>query len=563
MNDPETLGSTSPEAAIENDDNNNECACDHCMHAPVSAQPPTSKKTKKQKKRYEPPQPDANTFTTQQEFLDSLHPISIDDVDGNSRKCPICWKPYDEAADAGFDNSEEPVKLRCDHVFGNKCLKDTFAIPDISNLYLRPLTFSSASRGNTLGQSLRTYSTKHEENFKGDTETFSKMLVDSYRPSKGKQLFGDYWWPIIQDLQHNGRNVKSVTFLDNAVLIDVKSMKAKDPYFQYSSYVPIQPIALTPSSSNMDMTLSQNVPNYSPVPTPQLYHPSQASYMATFGLSSAGLSGLPPATVSPLLHMQNATQFPHTNTFSFAQPHIPSPALEQLVAAASETLTTWKDTLAQQKTQLDKLIATKNKVKGDSGTQPLPEIKKEQLMADQMAQNAASQIANQKRMREIQERMRLEFVEVLVPELVRVYTIFQAECNASTKDPTAIQAAAAVEPPHLIHSSITVHTKDLKNTSYEVASLDREAEMYGFGSDGDEHVADMLTVIITRVICTSCCRINEDDKIMEAPSMLWWRNDGNTPDDCPICHKILFKGGNRKYRPVPMVSEDEEMSDGI
>jgi hypothetical protein len=60
------------------------------------------------KARYAPPQPDADTFATQQAFLDYLIPVPIESVDEGSKKCPICWKPYGEAADPGFDNSEQP-----------------------------------------------------------------------------------------------------------------------------------------------------------------------------------------------------------------------------------------------------------------------------------------------------------------------------------------------------------------------------------------------------------------------------------------------------------------------
>ena len=84
-------------------------------------------------------------------------PVPIESVDEDSKKCPICWKPYGEAADPGFDNSEQPVRLECRHTFGNKCMLATFAIPGTSIITLEPLAFGPGSRGYQLGQRLHSY----------------------------------------------------------------------------------------------------------------------------------------------------------------------------------------------------------------------------------------------------------------------------------------------------------------------------------------------------------------------------------------------------------------------
>jgi hypothetical protein len=214
----------SPEEDTEMADAGSKCTCPSCTGMAQPQQP----EKKPRKKRYSPPQPDANTFRTQQEFLGSIEAIPIDSVDENSRKCPICWKPFGEAADPGFDNTEEPVKLRCDHVFGDKCLRQTFALPGTSTVDIRPITFLPKSRGTALGQKLCTYAENHREKPQDDILIFSKMLEESYLPEKGSQIFGDYWWPVIRQLQSGTHDLGGVTLLDNAVILDKKPPKTRE-----------------------------------------------------------------------------------------------------------------------------------------------------------------------------------------------------------------------------------------------------------------------------------------------------------------------------------------------
>jgi len=190
---------------------------------PGSATPPSNLLSTgnlpKIKKQYKPPQADKNTFRTQEEFLSSLTPIPIETVDQINRKCPTCWKPYGEAADLGFDNSEQPVQLRCKHIFGDKCLKVTFALPKTTTLELRQLTFTPGSKGHTLGYNLHKYAEKQD---KGPSEEahFLQMLEDSYVPQAGRKFFGDYWWAVLEEIQRTMHNTSGIILLDNAVILD-------------------------------------------------------------------------------------------------------------------------------------------------------------------------------------------------------------------------------------------------------------------------------------------------------------------------------------------------------
>ncbi|KAF2681221.1 hypothetical protein K458DRAFT_256135, partial [Lentithecium fluviatile CBS 122367] len=92
------------------------------------------------------PQPDTNTFETQEEFLASLEPVPIETVDADHRRCPHCWKYYGES-DPDLDNAEVPVRLRCNHVLGDKCLQDLFGLPQPVRVNFKELSYEPGSKG--------------------------------------------------------------------------------------------------------------------------------------------------------------------------------------------------------------------------------------------------------------------------------------------------------------------------------------------------------------------------------------------------------------------------------
>lgn len=206
-------------------------------------------------KRYKAPQPDADTFDSRQEFLDSLRPLDSDHVDNDRRRCPICWKPIGEEADPGFDNSEFPVKLRCSHVFGHKCLEKTFAPPNTTKLRLRPLSFEPGRKGSLLGHRLHTYTNEHGISPSEVVETFHRMLNESCQPQKGVEVFGKHWWPIMQDVLHFSRKLSNVVLMENATILDM------DPHSLHEASTPayssIQPENLSISNIDLDKTLTQ------------------------------------------------------------------------------------------------------------------------------------------------------------------------------------------------------------------------------------------------------------------------------------------------------------------
>ena len=108
------------------------------------------------KRPYRGPKPDEATFASQQEFLDSLTPIPLSSVDENDRKCAHCWRQYGES-NPGQDDAEAPVRFKCNHVFGEQCMRSLYAVKEPLRVDLVPLSFAPGSKGANLGSRLRQY----------------------------------------------------------------------------------------------------------------------------------------------------------------------------------------------------------------------------------------------------------------------------------------------------------------------------------------------------------------------------------------------------------------------
>jgi hypothetical protein len=359
-------------------------------------------KKKKKQKRYSPPQPDANTFRTQQEFLGSLNTIPIETVDPNSRKCPVCWKPFGEAADPGFDNSEEPVRLRCDHVFGNKCLNNTYALQGTSNVKIRPLSFYSKSKGSALGRKLHTYAKSNNmvSTSKSKTETFSGMVEESFQPERGTQIFGDHWWPVIRQLQSGTHDLAGVTLLDNAVILDRKQAKPKGPEISSKKLIEtpggyevcLPGVAVHPATTN-------DSPHGLPPPSGFIHNVGVPAYELSAEPTMFGLNwGQQQAFFSEAVAIA-PSHTTSTAPMQIAPPFLPASWTTTPIDEASLTMSvqqpasTWEEALAEKQTQLDKLIAKKEEIKGEAKVEQsdMSEEAKQQLITQQQALQQASE----------------------------------------------------------------------------------------------------------------------------------------------------------------------------
>jgi hypothetical protein len=170
---------------------------------------------KGKKRRYQPPQPDENTFATQQLFFESLQPCSIDDVAVHNLRCAHCWKRYGET-DPGFDNAEQPVLLPCGHSFGLKCMQELFALPDIIKEDLIPLEFGPRSMGVRLAKSLEQHvgiSTEAEY-----PQLVGQLLAGMYMGTGNIEMDRD-WGMLLSNISPK-LHILTIQLYENAIVYD-------------------------------------------------------------------------------------------------------------------------------------------------------------------------------------------------------------------------------------------------------------------------------------------------------------------------------------------------------
>jgi hypothetical protein len=547
-------------------------------------QPPSQTKNH----RYKPPTADSNTFATQQAFLESLQPVPIEEVDEDKRKCPICWKCFGEAPDPGFDNSELPVKLRCNHVFGQKCLANIFGMPDTSHLELRPLSFTPGSKGCILGEKLDNYLKKHGSNVVDESEHFENMLRESDDTVKGVEKYGHHWQALIYEIEHADRDMTDITLLENAVVLDYEPSKPKK--HTHTSYE-ILPEHLTASSNGLDQTLTNvaHAPGFvnqgsttssqplsmselpAAIPTPSssvqysLNFMSQLPSVEPTHMASLALSENPTSELSPTMPALSSSMEPIPG-FGSQPPALtslpPSNAaaviqLEQYMTGAFTNLQpdsiaykSWQAALATE-TNLDKLSALhKQKSSTEKAPEDLDAKKLEALKAQAAIDEARAQeilrmkgvylhfpcTLQQTDQRLADKERKEETVrKLLAQKLVDVFRQYKAVHLDSPRHVTP------GDPPELFHTAVRVHQGDSGKTSYAIPSP-LGGGFYGDDDSDDEDANDLSgwTMIIIRSIC-GACGTSARGETLATPTELTWQNHKSTPDNCPLCHRVLFK----------------------
>lgn len=327
-------------------------------HAQLQPQPKS--------KRYTPPKADANTFPTQQAFLDSLHPMPLEEVDVDKRKCPICWKLFGEPPDPGFDNSEMPVELRCHHVFGHKCLADIFGIPASTSLQLQPLQYSLGKRGYLLGQKLAAYHTLHAAKFHDEFETFEHMLKNM-RFERGPQELTSYWWVVLTQIIHSHRGLGRITLMENAVILDYAPVTAKT--HQQTQPDPGIPPQFLPPASSLQQTLLGTADSMSV----QMDGVGHDGDMALMTWSSSSSTSSQPTPAQSYAHL-SSIQSPGTTN--------------DLVLIDTGNSTTWEEALTGE-TNLDKLKALQKQKENAEQSQIVAAQKLKELKAQKAAMEEA------------------------------------------------------------------------------------------------------------------------------------------------------------------------------
>lgn len=261
----------------------------------------------KGKRRYVPPQPDENTFKTQEEFLESLQTVPVESLADNNRKCHYCWKPYGDSDD-GKENAEQPVRFRCGHTFGEKCMKeDLFRLPQSITTQLRPIEFESGSKGVKLGEAIERYiasnsisptdessgsESAHTENTHGSTlssRTISgklRQLIRDLRQKGSIDSFDEQWQSYLCSALALGERIIGVQLYENAMVVDIEgSIK--------SSFGSLLPFGFGPPGTG---------PLSSAVPLP--YVPPPFEFQQMISQSSVNLGSSLPASLTEAIGLQ-------------------------------------------------------------------------------------------------------------------------------------------------------------------------------------------------------------------------------------------------------------------
>lgn len=106
--------------------------------------------------------------------------------------------------------------------------------------------------------------------------------------------------------------------------------------------------------------------------------------------------------------------------------------------------------------------------------------------------------------------------------------------------------------PMFLQPTSVIHRKDVGATSLQIESIDPEGiwdECEG-GDEDEEDAEDQSTAKMGRAIimlscfkCTRCYKENAQGCAVwekPAPRRVWWRNRCKVPNDCPLCHSVLF-----------------------
>jgi hypothetical protein len=490
-------------------------------------------------KRYIPPRPNANTFATQQEFLESLQPIELEQVDEDKRKCPICWKKFGEDPDPGFDNSELPVKLRCNHCFGHKCLASLFRLPETSRLALEPFSSVPGKRGYLLGEKLLTYRLKHESDVRNDVEIFQDMIKKAADRKVGLELFGRYWVSIIQDITSSSGQygyMTGLTIMENAVL-----MAFDGP--------PISDKELSPFQNSVHQFLEQ-APHFSQF----LDQDPESGFYGGYPMSA-----LPPLS-PPLPLPTDPQQSPVAASSSESSPNdqstvvSSSPAIDQSTTPDSspeqddsDSGETWQEVLAKE-TNLDKLSALMKKKAGKAGFSEIEaKYKALKILEADRQKNArlylGMQCTHHPRVHQTDQtvarktRQTERAMKLLAMQLANVFA------EHKLNRPETLPLATPDSPPLLLRVSLKIRKDDIQKTSHMIVP---PAGIYAFGNDEDNDSDEEEDVNLrgyTIMIHRSCSIIGglPKDVILPTPKELTWQSQKKTPDDCPVCHSVLFK----------------------
>ncbi|OAG10592.1 uncharacterized protein CC84DRAFT_1161501 [Paraphaeosphaeria sporulosa] len=517
------------------------------------------------KKVYSAPQADDKTFATQQEFLDSLVPVPVESVDGNSRKCAHCWRPYGES-NPGEDDAEAPVRFRCNHVFGEQCMRSLFAVRDPVRVDLKPLSFAPGSKGADLGSRLSAYVESHGVEKSallsgGNRATDFARLIREVMPTvqtltcptvlgPGFDLLGKEWMVLVfQMFSQSDSLLDKIELMENAIIVNSDSAKHQMYTFPPGNIMIAPPISVS-----------------SPYSTVMPSEPGEALSQATPQMNH----------ISP----------PH---LTWAQEEQKTKKKQE---TASTTSTTWKDALFSK----SKLEIPVQKHKELQEQEELLQEKSESATADEEAVHSygspvipptMTQIAPylfadplaaaRDQHTELQEHTKV-FVKHLSQSFAKVYEAYERNqyeqgVAAGFQPPVkklklaGLNKTSSASPEtefddiyyHRVRHSVFVltaiaHRYSLSERGLEV-NQPYSYEFHATEETDEENIEDdgfvdaerapavvaQKTVLVKRKICRNCCaEPTPYVQSLATPEYVFWPDNKKIPDNCPKCRRILF-----------------------
>jgi hypothetical protein len=135
-------------------------------------------------------------------------------------------------------------------------------------------------------------------------------------------------------------------------------------------------------------------------------------------------------------------------------------------------------------------------------------------------------------------------MKLLAEVLAKVYAEYVRVAN---RRQTCDEVAA---PGMLLRSLVTVHGEGIQAASYRIAqpfaqsfptyNEDDDDQGLELHFETDLDIAD-ATMLLLRTNCWGC---NPSEKrstsSLPTPTELWWKSKTRSPDNCPLCRKVLF-----------------------
>ncbi|KAH4952312.1 hypothetical protein HBI38_001130 [Parastagonospora nodorum] len=594
MSDPAATQPTTPTQSppneaftamdMENDTKSEAFAIDHDSAYITQPQPAS--------RRYSAPKADRDTFDSQQAFLDSLHPIEIEDVEEDEQKCPLCWKQFGEGPDPGHDNSERPVRLRCNHVYGDKCLADLFRLPETSRVKLHPLRFFPGDKGHLLGQILCKYRQSLGAEFRNrnDVELFEKFLTSIEIPS-GPPKPEDYWNSILVGIfkMIDHRSIVDITFMENAVVLD-QGEPLPDAIATPRHSFPTQDPTVSPSGLprlNQRMVGAVS-PHSLPFPKPPVGKPEFDTNFFTSGvlhdasddtaspqplMSAPGLST--PSKTIPRFDPQKegwASPFQQVSTDSLksppqhANPVLSSETSIKTTSSNNKPLKPWMEALNTAETKFDKLSALRNeKLNEKTESMSMTEVQLaaqaivQGVSTDQLALSNTSPgclLARQNGVYllllylQYREHMSRDRKTLLARKLVDVLEKYEASQGTVPISYMPQLQHSLVLSPYLLFFRVPIHIRDRASTSCELYPHIRR---HMVERDGILSVCERSRIILLRSLCTDCELDEISQTALPTPTEVTWaRHAASNPDSCPLCQEVLFRSiRTRSFSGIP------------